>query len=73
MKPNEFSVWKATEWGDGVALLCEANTADENSGKLFGEIGYHGATNYNTVTFNNDIYQMKKSLSNSRSIASTRK
>jgi len=35
---NEFSACKAAERGDAVASLSEANAADGNSGKSFGEI-----------------------------------
>jgi len=37
-KHNEFSVCKAAERGNAVALLSEANAADGNSGKSFSEI-----------------------------------
>ncbi len=38
MTQNEFSFCKAEEGVDAVALLTDDNTADENSGKLFGEM-----------------------------------
>jgi len=38
MTQNEFSVCKTAEQGDAVASPPEANVADGNSGKPFGEI-----------------------------------
>ncbi len=38
MTQNEFSFCKAEEEVDAVASLTDDNTADENSGKLFGEM-----------------------------------
>jgi hypothetical protein len=38
MTQNKFAVCKAAERGDTVASFREANAADGNSGKSFGEI-----------------------------------
>ena len=53
MTQNEVSICKAAERGDAVASLSEANAADGNSGKSFGEIGTCQYTSRHTLTAQN--------------------